>query len=265
MNTYIFYSVNSGLYLWDGKTGILVDCIHSGPEQGFSAMPVFLEKQLKEHTGLFSHVNGALFTHLHRDHFQRDGLAKLLDVPEPPQVYGPGLLETSAPVQMLRGGIFWVQFPGAQVFGMDTVHDGAQYRADPHQSYLICLGGESFFIAGDATLTPEDASVLSDFPSGEVTAGFFNLYQLASPQGQEFIRILKPERIFLIHLPFREDDRYHYRSLARQIAKNLPEDLPKAEILPHMSWIDEREVPYWNTNGKETKTNEDAFFRIAQH
>lgn len=264
MNTYIFHSVNSGLYLTNGTNGLLADGIHGGPEQGFSSMPAFFEKQLAGHTGLFAHVDGVLFTHLHRDHFQKAGLSKLLQTTQPPRVYGPNLQETSATVQMLRDGICWINFPGIQVFGMDTIHDGTQYQADPHQSFLVCMGDESFFIAGDAALTSQDASMLSGFHTGEVTAGFFNLYQLASPQGQEFIRFLKPERIFLIHLPFKEDDYYHYRSLARQIAKNLPKDLPNAEILPHMSWIDERAVPNWNTDGKERKTNEDAFFRVAQ-
>lgn len=264
MNTCIFHSVNSGLYLTDGANGLLVDGIHDGPKQGFSPMPAFLERQLVEHTGLFARVNSVLFTHLHEDHYQKDGAAKLLRFLRPPKIYGPGLPESSAAFQPLQSRIYWVHLPGIQAFALDTVHDGAQYRKDPHQSYFIFMGGESFFFAGDAALTPEDASASADIHTRELTAGFFNLYQLASPQGQLFIRSLKPERIFLIHLPFREDDRYHYRSLARQIKKNFPADLPKVEILPHMSWIDEKPAPYWSTNGKENKANEDAFFGIAQ-
>ncbi|WP_295748965.1 hypothetical protein [uncultured Oscillibacter sp.] len=264
MNTCIFHSVNSGLYLTDGVNGLLVDGVHDGPEQGFSPMPAFLKRQLAEHTGLFAHVNSALFTHLHKDHYQKDGVAELLRTLWPPKIYGPSMPETSAAVQPLQSGVYWVHLPGIQAFAVDTVHDGAQYRTDPHQSYFVSIGGETFFFAGDAALSPEDADVFSDIRTRGLTAGFFNLYQLASPQGQAFIRCLKPERVFLIHLPFREDDRYHYRSLARQIAKNLPGDIPKAEILPHMSWIDEKSAPYWNTTGKEKQINEDAFFRIAQ-
>ena len=243
MNTRIFHSVNSGLYLTDGTCKLWVDGIYDGSEQGFSPMPALLRKQLREHGGLFSQVTSALFTHLHGDHFQREGLSELLCSPRPPKVYGPGLTESSAAVRALHSGVRRIFLPGVQVLAIDTIHDGTPYRKVPHQSYLLYLGGEAFFMAGDAALTPADAADLLEFHSGRVAAGFFNLYQLVSAQGQAFIRLLKPERIFLIHLPFREDDCYHYRSLARQAARNLPEDLPRAEIFPHMSWVHEGLVP----------------------
>ena len=238
MNTCIFHSVNSGLYFWDGMAGLLVDGIHAGREEGFSPMPEFLAGQLARGTGLFSHLDGVLFTHLHGDHFQRQGLLRLLGRPDPPAVYGPGLVENRASIRPIRPGMCRVQMAGAYILARDTVHDGARYRGDPHQSYLIRMGGETFFIAGDAALTAEDGAAFAGFYGGPVDGGFFNLYQLASPQGQDFLRILRPRRIFLIHLPFREDDQYRHRSLARQVARSLPGDLPRAEILPHMAWLD---------------------------
>lgn len=71
MRMSIFYSVNSGVYLWDGKSGVLVDGLHHGPEVGFSETPPILCKQLLRQEGLFAHLDGLLFTHLHPDHYDR--------------------------------------------------------------------------------------------------------------------------------------------------------------------------------------------------
>ena len=106
------------------------------------------------------------------------------------------------------------------------------------------MGGETLFIAGDAALTANDAASFSALCTGRVDAGFFNVYQLLPAGGQGFIRLPRPSRILLEHLPFTEDDSYHFWDLAKQVGKYFPPDLPRAEILPHMSWIDGR-APRW--------------------
>ncbi len=249
MDIRIFHSVNSGLYFWDGIAGLLVDGIHSGKEKGFSSMPEFLAGQLAKRKGLFEHTDGVLFTHQHPDHFQRRGLKYLLDKPKCPCVYGPALPETHALIRFIRSDMCRVQMSGAYILAKDTVHDGQKFHDDPHQSFLIRMGGETFFIAGDAALTAKDAADFAGFYGGDVDAGFFNLYQLASPCGQDFLRILRPKRVFLIHLPFKEDDCFHYCSLARQVARNFPTDLPKVEILAHMSWVDGK-AAHWEQDKK---------------
>ena len=251
MNTCIFHSVNSGLYFWDGTAGLLVDGIHGGKEKGLSPMPEFLAEQLARRAGLFAHVDGVLFTHGHSDHFQRQGLRRLLSGPGRPGVYGPKLPETYASIRPIRPGMYRVQVAQAYVLAKDTVHDGTGFQNTPHQSDLLRMGGETFFIAGDAALTPEDAAAFQGFYGSRVDAGFFNLYQLVSPQGQDFLRRLRPERIFLEHLPFKEDDPFHYRSLARQAARSMPADLPPVEILSHMSWIDGRAAQWQAEEGGE--------------
>ena len=255
MHTAVFHSVNSGLYLWDGENGLLVDGIHQGREEGCSPMPEFLSMQMRRGSGLFAHLNGLLFTHLHRDHYDPARVHCLLREHPELSFYTPGSHCGPTAVRSVRRGECTVRMGSAYILARNTVHDGERFRGDAHQSYLIRMGGETFFIAGDAALTPEDAAAFSGFYGGEVDAGFFNLYQLSSPQGRDFLRILRPRRIFLEHLPFREDDRFHYRSLARQAARSLPGDLPRAEILPHMSWIDGN-AAQWDPHEKGEMTDD---------
>lgn len=151
---------------------------------------------------------------------------------------------------------------GAYILARDTRHDGARYREDPHQSYLIRMGGERFFVAGDAALRRADAADFAGFYPEPVSAAFCNLYQLASPEGLDFLRALAPERIFLYHLPFQADDRYHYRQLARQAARACPADLPRPERLEHMAWVDGRAAD-WENIRKGAENN--GLSGVAQH
>ena len=249
MTTAIFHSVNAGLYFWNGGKGVLVDGIHRGIDEGLSLMPEFLLMQLRQRSGLFAHLDALVFTHLHPDHYDRDLVAQLLRGQPQLPVLGPGLQRGEALVRPIKPGLRQARANGIYLLAEDTEHDGAAFQGTPHQSYLLYLNGECFFIAGDAVLHPEDAVDLRSFYGVPIAAAFLNLYQLGSPEGQDFVRLLAPERVFLYHLPFAPDDICHYRQLARQVLKRCPADLPPVERLAHMSWVDgraadwERELP----------------------
>lgn len=240
MTTAIFHSVNAGLYFWNGGKGVLVDGIHRGIEEGLSMMPEFLVGQLHQRAGLFAHLDMLLFTHLHPDHYDPQLTAQLRrNQPQLP-VFGPALQQGEVLVRPIRSGLRQAHSNGICLLAEDTEHDGAIFQGTPHQSYLLNLNGEIFFIAGDATLSPSDAEDLRGFYGSYVAGAFLNLYQIASPEGQSFLRYLAPERVFLYHLPFPDDDSCHYHQLARQAIKHYPADLPPVERLAHMSWLDGR-------------------------
>lgn len=244
MSLGIFHSVNAGLYLWDGESGLLIDGIHDGREDGFSPMPAALAEQLRTRTGLFAHLNGVIFTHWHLDHFHPQGLVALQRFPQPPVIYGPGRCGPSVPVRANRRGQYRLRIGEIDIMAQDVLHDGKPFYNHPHQSLLIRMGGENIFVAGDALLKGVSADDFRPDGDGRISAGFFNLYQIASLEGQAFIRALKPERVFLYHLPFTEDDRYHYCDMARQVIKRIAADMPPTELLSHMAWVDGR-APDW--------------------
>ncbi|MEI3340395.1 MAG: hypothetical protein V8R80_11015 [Eubacterium sp.] len=59
-----------------------------------------------------------------------------------------------------------------------------------------------------------------------------------SDTGREFIRELNPERVFIYHLPFEEDDTYCTYAACNSALKCYPDDLPKIEVMKHMAWIE---------------------------
>ncbi len=249
METMIFHTVNAGLYFWSGKTGLLIDGLHNGRAQGFSPLPPSIGRDLQTHSGLFAHLDGLLFTHLHGDHFSRSLMLQALSADPPPLVYGPGLQENSVYLRPIYPGLWSFHLGQARLLSLATVHDGAAFRKDPHRSFFLRLNGECIFIAGDALLMPDQARLLRDYYGGPVAAAFINPYQAADPESLSFLHVLDPRRIFLYHLPFQEDDQFCCLVMAKQVLRRFPEHLPRPERLPHMKWLDGKSAP-WSTPQK---------------
>lgn len=262
MHTAIFHSVNSGLFFFDGKNGVLVDGIHQGREEGCSSMPDCLSLQLRENTGLFDHLTGVLFTHLHHDHYDGEGLKFLLHGHPNLPVYGPQLQRGGVLVRPIRAKLRSVRMGGVCILARNTCHSGECYQEEPHQSYLIRISGECFFVAGDADLCYADAADFIGFYSEPVSAAFCNPYQLSSSGGIDFLRVLAPKRIFLYHLPFQADDCYHYRQLASRAARLCPSDLPRPERLEHMAWVDGQSANWENIREGEENN---GLLGVTQH
>jgi hypothetical protein len=60
----------------------------------------------------------------------------------------------------------------------------------------------------------------------------------AEQGGLDFLRRLKPRRIFLYHLPLPEDDVGNYHAFAHSICRKPVPGLAGIETLEAMSWID---------------------------
>lgn len=128
----------------------------------------------------------------------------------------------------------------AQIITRRTVHDGEPWRRDPHESYLIKMGNENFFIAGDAELFAEDASAFGRY-AYKIDAAFVNLYQLSGERSIEAVADLDAERVILYHLPEPKDDSCHYWPMGKQAAAEFSSRYGiDVEIFPHMSWLDEK-------------------------
>lgn len=65
---------------------------------------------------------------------------------------------------------------------------------------------------------------------------FVNLYQAFAQNVHQFIRDFTASRIYLYHLPFRQDDCYQFWMQAGQAVRSFPSDLPPLKILTHMNW-----------------------------
>lgn len=243
MQTHIFHTVNSGLYFCKNADDLLVDGIHQGEAVGFSPMASELKQQLQKNGLFFTKIHHLLFTHTHKDHFDADFVSDFLKNAHP-QIYSPDPHFANITPKHLPQNADYFQMGNFRIYTLQTRHDCAQFKDLTHYSYYIQLDEESFFIAGDAVLSQNDFDTLSSLHLTCPDAAFVNLYQIADPLSQEFLRQLKPKRVFLYHLPFPQDDVFQIYTSMKSALKKYPSDLPPAEQLSHMSWVDHH-APSW--------------------
>jgi L-ascorbate metabolism protein UlaG (beta-lactamase superfamily) len=215
MKLRIYHTVNEGLYIWNGKSGLLIDALHGGREAGFSATPDRYIQMMRKRQGFFGQSNDLLFTHTHGDHYDPQLVREFLEINPDSSIYAPGLDSSNMQPVVLEEGIGRLQIREYTIYVVTTEHDGKQYAGYPHVSYLICWEGQSLWISGDALLVPELAERIRQV-SGQtrVDAAFVMIYQAGSKEGRTFLEQLSPERIYLYHLPYAEEDPYHYHRTA---------------------------------------------------
>lgn len=250
MDTKIFHSVNSGLYLFSGRTGILLDGLFGpGPYQCFSPFPAPLRKQMLSRTGMFAHLDALLFSHVHGDHYDADAAYFLRRAHGDLPFYLIDAPDNTLCPQQLAPRITQLAIGDFSVRMLRTAHNGVS-RKDPalfrvsHQVFLIRCRKEQFLIAADGLLGKEEAALLTPF--GAVDLVFCNAYHLSDPKGLEFLKVLRPSRVALYHLPFEQDDVYRYRSLAKQLISHA-NGVERPFLLSQMSWLDNA-PPSWALN-----------------
>lgn len=219
MKLRIFHTVNAGLYLWNGKSGLLVDVLHGGKEIGFSNMPEGYLDMMEKRLGFWGQRNDLLFTHAHPDHYDPELVQRFFQLYPDRFIYGPGMERSNVDLVEEAGQYeaFWIR--DYRICAFATRHDGEAYAGVPHRSFLIQSGKQRIWISGDALLEPELAEPVNRIVGKEkIDAAFVMMYQIGNRQGKEFLRKLAPEQRFLYHLPYREDDRFHCHRMAEGLA-----------------------------------------------
>lgn len=240
MQTIFYHTVNEGLYMQNQNVSLLIDGIHDGISVGYSNMPPGLIYCMDNHLGIFSGLNGLLFTHLHPDHFSNMKVMNYLIQNPLTFVYGPDLIYNTKTPSAVTPEVEKLTFRHFQIYSIHTIHEGEQFKNVTHRIFLIKAGNESFVIGGDAVLSPREAGILSKLTNFPVTALFVNAYQLVSPDTHAFIRRLRPSRVFLYHRPFPKDDVNNMKGIVKNVLRYYPKDLPQPEVLALMDWIDDK-------------------------
>lgn len=243
MDIKIFYSIDSGLFLCSKETGILIDGLFTGEEFGWSILPESIVRQLHDRTGIFAHCDAAIYTHDHPDHYNQAYFDITQAYTEPMPYYKVDGYSKGLDVTRLDSSREVIRVGDMEILVVDTIHDGKGCEKTPHKSLLVRCGKEKILIPSDALMTKEFVNLFAE--EGPITAGFFNLYQLMHPRGQRLIQKLPVQRVFFYHLPFPEDDKYHYFDLAKRAKMMYAKNLPPLEYPVPMSWVDGK-APEWS-------------------
>ena len=238
--TEIFYTVNAGLYMSSGRTSLLIDGIHEGPSIGFSDMPESLQRNLRHGRGMFAHLDGLLFTHLHKDHYDAGRVLFALEKHPETALWGPGLTSRGILEYQEDGSCCSFRIGDFRIFAYETEHSGKPFREDPHCSLLIRneVTEEAFLISGDAVFNPDLAGTIrKNAGRNGVLAAFINVYHLIEEPSREFLLRLAPGHLLLYHRPLPDDDTYNYLFVIDSTLRKKP--LPGYTIIQpeHMSTV----------------------------
>ena len=91
MELQIYHSVNEGLYLWNGTSGLLIDGLHRGRKTGFSDTSEQYICMMRQGRSFFAKPNDLLFTHIHEDHYDQALVDEFQQRYPGRIVYAPGL------------------------------------------------------------------------------------------------------------------------------------------------------------------------------
>ncbi len=239
VKTRIFHTVNAGLYIQSPGARLLIDGLHQGKAEGCSPMLEALRAQAAEGTGFFFDLDGLLFTHLHGDHFDAALTAYVLGLPCTPQLLGADFDPESGRFSLEAASVRALRFRDMQITLLPSVHEGAMFAALPHNSLLLNTPDARLFIAGDAVLDAGLCSQVLACSGGQpFQALFINPMQLLSDCGKAFLRAVPAAHIFVYHIPFPEDDVFHYGQTAKWTVKACSAEFPNLSILTHMQWAD---------------------------
>lgn len=217
MNFHVFHTVNSGLYFYDDEYGILIDALHQ-MEDGFSSTLTDFFNRLMTRSDIFAKPIDLLFTHLHSHNFSPVHVRQVMEAFPETNIYAPGLLETTMHEKFVRMGVVQLAFSQFAITPFSTKHYGMVHEDVPHTAYCLNMNGHQHFVCGDALLDSTLASKVLYACPGNFDAVYLTVSQLSTNDGEAFLKMLRPRRIFLYQLPFPVDDVHGYTHTASNIA-----------------------------------------------
>lgn len=220
-------SANAGVALRLGGARIWVDALHQHLVPGFSTVTPELMAAMEAHPD-FAAPDLLFSTHRHPDHFSRTlTLRALKRWPLAETVLPEPVLEHQFLLSRPRERLL---LPEVTLQFARLPHEGPQYADVPHYGCVLEHEGFRVLIAGDcAVAAPALESFLKE--AGPIDLALLDFPWVTLKKGRRFIReVIRPEHLLVYHLPFREDDIYHYRPAAVKAAGLLVE-VPDVRLL----------------------------------
>ena len=231
MKPIVFYTINEGLFFWNGQHGLMLDYLFDNTVPAWSDLPDLTHQHMLGHAGEFSRNHTLLFTHSHPDHYSRrytqEYTAQYIS-----HIYGPGVPESTLTPRPLEPGVSTLRLPGYRVLILSTRHQGGD--EPPMGNTMLCLETEGswYLHLGDSILTGELLQTLARYGVAAPEAIFSNYYHIVPKRQRELLIQLHGQHTFAIHFPFPEDDAYNIRHRLTRFLSNAREPFLQDVVMP---------------------------------
>ncbi len=216
-NCRVTLSANAGVCLEMGGTKVWIDAIHRHKVKNFSSVTDELWEKMKN-SPAFSDPDVLFFTHKHPDHYSSTLIAQTLCQYPKVKVISPA---DDFPGQvLLEGDEVTETINGLHFHFFRLPHEGIGYRMVPNYGALISNGCFRILVAGDGAVATEE---LRNYLQGKaVDLALMNFPWATLHRGREFLETyIRPNHLFLCHLPFAGDDGVKFRYAARRSSEKL--------------------------------------------
>ena len=209
-------SANAGVSITMSGKRIWVDCLNDTGALGYSSVSQeLLEKMFKGF--MFSSPDMICFTHCHNDHYSDSLVMKaknkwpdcILAIPQD-RIQGQFLINDKSTIDLGDISVLFTR----------TQHAGKESYWTDHYGISIFDGESTVIIPGDCKIA--DPAVSYMYGDRKVGLAILNFPWVTLKCGRRFIcDVMKPEHVFVFHLPCEGDDVIGYRKAAIKGAELL--------------------------------------------
>lgn len=232
MKPVVFYSINEGVFFWNGQHGVMVDYLFDNLVTAWSDMPDSTHRRMLERSGEFSREHTLLFTHSHPDHYSQKHVREYMQLYSS-SIYGTGVPESNLIPVSLGPGEALLELPGCKVFIIQAEHQGRGDKFRVENSVLcVVVEGNWYLHLGDSVLDDALLTKLERCGMGIPEAVFANYYHIIPEDQRDFLKRLHARHTFGIHFPFEENDEYHIKLRLTKFLKNGFDPFLKEIVVP---------------------------------
>ena len=205
------YLANEGFLLESGEHKVLVDALFGDGLKEYPKVPVDLRRELESASGRFAGVDVVLATHMHRDHFDADAVARFLRAAPEARFVSTrqsveALLEV-APSLKGRAHGYWPDEGeqaelklGAVNLTVLRLHHGRERRPEiENLGFVVRLGGLRLLHIGDTEAVEADFEPYADVLKGVDVAFLPSWFYVASAH-KPIVADLGHSRLVAMHL-----------------------------------------------------------------
>ncbi len=241
----ITYIANSGVCIEYKDKKILIDAVHTqAPKPYLSVSQDILEKMLLNKAP-YNNIDLMFFTHHHTDHFDANSCNEILKRNKHAQI-----VATQSVLEKIKAADNYNEVLIPQLWSMDiplgtsmqmclkdipceiscVSHDGAENAGVKNYTFMFEMKHKVFLHVGDAQVSLDNFSSTPIF-NRKIDILMVPFTFIGLTEGRKIISNIKPQKLLVMHLPDRKNDRMNWGLKTAKVYKKYASSLPETIFL----------------------------------